>query len=349
MRDVNNPLVAVLFIASNILFLPPLLLVYFVQLPFNYLVRRLFTPPPRRLRAKVHLTTIEPQQRQKSDSPKDTLLFIHGFPDSPRLWSPTVKAMTASGYRCVLVALPGCRGQQVEKPLSSDLIVDQLQSALRKLDNHSFTVIGHDFGALFALLLRQKYPSTVHRMVLVDVGNFAHLSWFAQACILSYQVTFLLCYCIGYPIGTFFLRRRLRSWSYTVRPVEEVQSDMAWPYLWLLSQFLKWLHTRLTERRISASSQHRTSPASTEWTGVRRDLIAGGENETPIPILYVYGRAKPFYFHDKQFELDVAQTPHGVVESMEAGHWLQLQRQDEWLSLVSKWLDSSKAALIRPR
>jgi len=40
---------------------------------------------------------------------KDTLLFIHGWPDSGKLWAPQVEALKKN-YRCLVLTLPNYAG-----------------------------------------------------------------------------------------------------------------------------------------------------------------------------------------------------------------------------------------------
>lgn len=346
MEGVNSLFTSICFFISNILILWLLCIVFIAQQPFN-LLQRLFMPSrPRRHRTKVHVTTVESQREGGDTTPRDTLLFIHGFPDGPPLWSSTIRRMTAAGYRCLVVSLPGCRGQAVDKPISPDSITDQLESALQGAGvNDSITVIGHDFGSIYALGLRRKFKNRVHRLVLLDVGISRNVHPVVMACYASYQLCFLMCYYIGHPLGTYALRLRLRSWNYNVRPLEEIQSDMAWFYAalpkYVLDEFRK-------ERRkvVAESSTSRSEAVAAGDVDMPGENAAVSSSLDGLPLLFVYGKLKPFAFHDTQFEKKVRESPHGVVEALNCGHWLQRDKEREWFSVLLKWLDSSKSAVI---
>lgn len=126
---------------------------------------------------KVHLTVKESQHEGDA---QDTIVLIHGFPDSPAMWNATVNDLTSLGYRCLLVGLPGCTGESVEAVVSLDVIVDQIYNVvtaeLDKIETAQaqvkrVTFIGHDYGAGLAILVRKKYPQFLHHIVLVDVGE----------------------------------------------------------------------------------------------------------------------------------------------------------------------------------
>ena len=53
---------------------------------------------------KLSIKIIEPKNSQ---TPKDELLFIHGFPDKGELWDKQVEFFSNKGYRCLIVTLPG--------------------------------------------------------------------------------------------------------------------------------------------------------------------------------------------------------------------------------------------------
>lgn len=60
--------------------------------------------PPIPLPPQCQVVVVEPP---KSVPSKGTLVFIHGWPDTVKLWEPTQERFAALGYRCAAVGLPG--------------------------------------------------------------------------------------------------------------------------------------------------------------------------------------------------------------------------------------------------
>lgn len=315
------------FVIAHIPLILLLMLVYLLQLPFR-LMRYLVMGRPRRHRSKVHLT-IHEAQGDADVTPRDTILLLHGFPDGPSLWSGTVSRLTAAGFRCLVASLPGCRGQVVDKAIPLNAIPDMIRSAVLATGISSVTVIGHDWGAFYALLLRKTYPKLFHRAVFVDVGNMRIAGWPTIACIVAYQTFLALCYLVGDPIGTQALRGYVRFHNYSCRPLEELYSDMAWVYVSIFRFMASKFALKL---RASKSSE--------------MDRVADSVHHH-VPTMFVYGAKKSFLFHDELFLREVRATPQGLVQSLDCGHWVMHDKPDEWAALLLKWLDTSKQSITQ--
>lgn len=88
------------------------------------------------------------------EGPKDadTLIFLHGFPESHRTWRHQI-AHFHDRYRCIAPDQRGYRGsskpQEVEAYTPDKLIGDIFQLA-DALDVEHFTIVGHDWGGAIA-------------------------------------------------------------------------------------------------------------------------------------------------------------------------------------------------------
>lgn len=296
-----------------------------LQLPFK-LLSSLFSRSPQPPSPGVDIVVHEPLSTQ--EPPRDTLLLIHGFPDGPDLWNGTVKRLTAEGYRCLVVALPGSRGEPVPRSISSRENVDMIKAALLEKCTDPVTVIAHDWGAVYAIYLKQVYSEVVKRLVIVDVGRMStdgDIHWTAWVAIASYQVLLATMYVIGDPAGSIVLRWFLRIWKYNARPLKEVSCSMAHSYLGIIEMLGK-------------------SAIKGKEVGIR---FKADKNPT-IPHLFAYGRRKNFMFHDSQWLADVRASPCGEVVAMPGHHWLMTDLADEWETLVSQWLEKSEGA-IKPK
>lgn len=82
----------------------------------------------------------------------ETLIFLHGFPESHRTWRHQI-AHFEDRYRCIAPDQRGYRGsskpQDVESYTPDKLIGDVFQLA-DALDVEKFTIVGHDWGGAIA-------------------------------------------------------------------------------------------------------------------------------------------------------------------------------------------------------
>lgn len=115
---------------------------------------------------------------------RDTLLLVHGFPDSPGMWNATVDALRSAGYRCLVAALPGSRGERVPAAYTPTEQAEALHAALLRRKLGAVTLLTHDWGSAFGFILAQAHPESVRRMVSVDVraAIVSSLAAFGRAC-----------------------------------------------------------------------------------------------------------------------------------------------------------------------
>ena len=60
--------------------------------------------------------------------------------------------------------------------------------------------------------------------------------------------------------------------------------------------------------------------------------------EPPVPMLFVYGRRKPFHFHTPGWADALAARPGNAVRAFETGHWVMARRSQEFNEVVEAWL-----------
>lgn len=100
-----------------------------------------------------------------------TLVMIHGWPDSLRLWDSTVDRLK-SHYRCVRFSLPG---YDLDKP-ARRVSLDEMMVLFGKIidgvsPDTSVTLVLHDWGCVFGYQYAARNPGRVRRIVGVDVGD----------------------------------------------------------------------------------------------------------------------------------------------------------------------------------
>lgn len=119
-------------------------------------------------RAAVDGTTLAWIER--GDGP--LVLCLHGFPDSVWSWVPTLDALAAAGFRAVAPAL---RGYAPSGPAGRTTTVSRLAADVLgvadALGASTFSVVGHDWGAVTAWALDGLAPERLERLVVASVPH----------------------------------------------------------------------------------------------------------------------------------------------------------------------------------
>jgi pimeloyl-ACP methyl ester carboxylesterase len=103
-----------------------------------------------------------------------SVILLHGFPDSGRLWSHQVPALVRAGFR---VIVPDMRGYgRSDKPAEvaayrMDHLVGDVLAVLDAAGTERAHVVGHDWGAGVAWATALMAAERVDRLVALSVGH----------------------------------------------------------------------------------------------------------------------------------------------------------------------------------
>lgn len=112
---------------------------------------------------------------------EETVLLLHGFPESRYMWHPQMEALSAAGYR---VVAPDQRGYSTgARPADQDayrveLIVQDAVDLMRSLGVPDFHLVGHDWGGQIAWLLAAGHPESIRTLSIL---SRPHPAAFARA------------------------------------------------------------------------------------------------------------------------------------------------------------------------
>ncbi len=89
------------------------------------------------------------------------VVFIHGFPESLKIWEEVSKKLSKS-YRVIAMDLPGfgethCLGYVHSMEIMADLV----KSVMDTLGLRRYAVVGHSMGGYVALALARKYAGNI--------------------------------------------------------------------------------------------------------------------------------------------------------------------------------------------
>lgn len=245
---------------------------------------------------------------------EDTLVFVHGWPDRHTLWDGLVAAL-APRRRCARFTLPGFAPGDDPSARSLDEIVATLLAVVDAVSpERPVVLVLHDWGCFFGYRFAERHPERVRAIVAMDVGgdagskaNRAEMGWRGQFGALAYQLTLASAWRVGGRAGDA-VARKAAALFHAPEP-QAATAAMGWPY-------------------------------AVQWFGA-----AGGFGRPRIfvpecPMLYVWGRRKPFAFQSRRWLERIASGPHNRVLELDAGHWLMRRREAELAAAMQEWLDS---------
>jgi cis-3-alkyl-4-acyloxetan-2-one decarboxylase len=249
----------------------------------------------------------------------DTLVLLHGWPDTHRVWDGTVEALKHH-FRCVRFTLPG---YDLAKPPRATSLAEMTALIAGIVDAVSpaapVTLVLHDWGCVFGYEFATRCPQRVARIVAVDIGDHnsgacaRSLSFKAKARVFAYQFWLAVAWTVGGTVGTAMTR---------------------------------WMARRSGSRvASSAVGWQMNYPYAMRWFG----LLGGFRGAAPVahrcPVLFIYGLRKPFMFQSPEWLLRLAERPGCAVQPFPTGHWVMAQQPEAFNRCVATWLAGQRAAV----
>lgn len=245
-----------------------------------------------------------------------TVVMVHGWPDTHRLWDGTVRALQ-SQYRCVRFTLPGFAAPLVgPAPTLADITARLLAIVDQASPDQPVTLLLHDWGCLFGYELAARHPHRVARIVGVDIGDATSPAYLKtltlgqKLMILTYQL-WLAC---AWLIGRYLSGRvadALTRWMARAMRCPTPKADIRW---------------------------YMNLPYAMAWFGVGGGLRKALRFEPHCPMLYCYGKRKPFMFHSAQWLEKLNAAPHSQAVGLASGHWVMVDQAADFEAKVLGWL-----------
>lgn len=247
----------------------------------------------------------------------ETIVMIHGWPDTFRLWDRQVESLRAS-YRCIRFTLPGFEPGHPRQTFSLDGVVEVIRHVVEQAcGDRPVTLLLHDFGCFFGYQFALRHPQFVKRVVGVDVGDagsrrhLQELSLKAKLSIFAYQLWLAAAWRISGPVGDW-MARRMAAIARAPADAAEVSAQMGYPYY-------------------------------VQWAGAAGGYRKAKSFVPACPMLFIYGKRKPFMFHSSAWAGDIASRPGCQVLAFDTGHWVMVARPAEFNSALTTWLAAGDA------
>ncbi len=244
----------------------------------------------------------------------ETLVMIHGWPDTHRVWDSTV-AHFKTRYRCVCFELPG-----YEPGAACAYTIAELTGIFRQIceqvnSGKPVLLLVHDWGCFFGGQFAMRHPQLIQKMVCVDVGDPKSLeksvTLGSGLMILAYHLTLALAWKLGGRIGAAINRFMARALGYRL-DTDYIHANMAYPY-WLV------------------------------WFGRRKPGNEVVALEPPFPFMFMYARRKPVMFHAQSWLDWLRSRPGNAVVEMDTGHWVMVQQPEQFNQVIGDWFLSPPA------
>lgn len=251
-----------------------------------------------------------------------TIVMLHGWPDSYRLWDSTV-AQLKDRWRCVRFSLPGFDGTPPERGLSLADMTARIAAVVEAVSpNAPVTLLIHDWGCTFGYEYAARHPHKVARIAAVDIGDhntgayMRSLTPGAKWAIFKYQYWLACAWYAGVYLGsgvgnalTRFMARKLRCPT----PSEDLQWQKNFPYAML-------------------------------WMKLHGGLRGCIRVKPACPVLFIYGQRKPYMFHSPQWLESLAQREGCQTAPFATGHWVMVEQPQAFADCVAQWLEAAPAA-----
>lgn len=241
----------------------------------------------------------------------ETILMVHGWPDTCRLWDAQVEYLKEK-YRCIRFTLPGFDEARERRIYTVDEVTGLIAEVVRRLSpDRKVTLMVHDWGCVYGYEFTMRNPQMVRRIVGVDIGEARSLRRAlgarAKFYILAYQVWLALAWKIGGRLGDW-MTRKMAGWVRARSDARFIGSRMNYPY------YLAWF-----------------GGAQSFGRQVRRF-------DPACPMLFIYGKRKLFMFHAQQWIDELAKRAGCQVAAFDTGHWVMLQQPERFNQVVGDWL-----------
>lgn len=247
-----------------------------------------------------------------------TIVMIHGWPDTYRLWDDQVAALK-DRYRCLRFTLPGFDLSRAARAYSLDELLDAIRRVVEEAAaGGKVTLLLHDWGCFLGYQFAMRHPELVERVVGVDIGDAGSRSHRAELGpggklkVMAYQVWLALAWRIGGGVGDAMARWMARVARCPTDP-RAIGAQMGYLYA------LRWLNV--------AGGMH----------GIR-------VFDPPAPMLFIYGERKRFMFHSRDWSARLAARPGSRVVGFPTGHWVMIEERRGFNDVLLGWLRETDPA-----
>ena len=247
----------------------------------------------------------------------ETLVMIHGWPDTHRLWDRQAEALK-DRYRCVRFTLPGFDPAHERRAWTLDELTGFFRRVIEAVSPGApVTLLLHDWGCLFGYEFYMRHPSLVSRIVGVDIGDTESLErslrLHEKLAVLGYQSVLAAAWLIGPPLADRIARFMAAKLGCRSDPAR-IHAGQLYPY------YMTW------------------------FAGAQAYRRKFGPFRPACPMLFIYGRRKPVMFHARSWAEALGRRPGSKVVEFDTGHWVMSHQPERFNQVVGDWLAAPAGA-----
>jgi pimeloyl-ACP methyl ester carboxylesterase len=82
-------------------------------------------------------------------------------------------------------------------------------------------------------------------------------------------------------------------------------------------------------------------PYAMIWFGLLGGFRGAARVAPACPLLFIYGKRKPFMFHSDEWLAELSARPGCAVRPFATGHWVMAQQPDAFNECVREWLTTA--------
>ena len=123
---------------------------------------------------KIKAGAFEFDCRVSGNQENETIIFLHGFPETSHMWIDLMEELSSKGFYCVAPNMRGYSKDACPKGVkhykTQELTLDILNIA-DAIEKNRFNLIGHDWGALIGWNLVYNYPQRIISWAALSVPH----------------------------------------------------------------------------------------------------------------------------------------------------------------------------------
>lgn len=259
-----------------------------------------------------------PYEVSGNSSSKSVLIFLHGFPNTMRMWDEIITELQKD-FICINISYPNYTEKLQLKwgmdlrdlafyiPKTVEIAEQDIFKSNKNQENLNRIVISHDWGAFLSYLIDDKYKGFINQFVTLDVGSGLEESVQAKLFTVTYQWYLTANFLIGDKVGDYFTRLFVRIIPKPVYGISEKELEK-------INSGYNFFYYQFWKRCIFFMNFSRSY-------------------KTDTPISYFYGKNKSFQFHSQKFIEMVQANKESEFIGLEGGHWFMEKKENMKLIL----------------
>jgi pimeloyl-ACP methyl ester carboxylesterase len=260
-----------------------------------------------------------------------TILLVHGLASNAGFWRYSIPLLANAGYRVIAVDLPGFgKSDKGAYPYDMTFYANTLSRFIRALDLGPVIYAGHSMGGQIGITLALEEPALIDQLVLVAPAGIEPFG----------------------PGESAWLANVLTVDGITNAPEEAIRANLAlnfhrWDPEW------EWMVEERARMARTPEMNKFSYAVLRSVHGMLDEPTTARLPEVTVPTLIVYGqydRLIPNQYLHPGFPRDVFQAGADAIPDAElieipnAGHMIQIERPQEFVDAVLRYLGGPAAA-----